>query len=249
MRTRSKPIVTSCDSRSREKDTMSPERLSTSFCSVSRALDPCCLMWTLSPWWLRKFWRLSSWRLAWRDDAGHVVLEVRDLRGDGAGQEHADARDDAKPGEVDDEDGQAAGEHALEQADDRGEDERDHGRDHEDDEDRAGRAGQRPETEQGEREHHELDPAGDDHRRDRRRPLRMRAVVSGQVSVQVLVPVRRVARVGAGPVGSGLAWSTPPPGRGPRRPPGRPPGPPRNPARPRAAVGPLCAVGPIDAYL
>ena len=81
---RSKPIVTSCDSRSREKDTMSPERLRTSFCSVSRALDPCCLMWTWSPWSLRKFWRLSSWRLAWRTMLGTfcskwVICEVTGL--------------------------------------------------------------------------------------------------------------------------------------------------------------------------
>ena len=85
----------------------------------------------------------------------------------------------------------------LEQADDRGEDERDDGRDHEDDQHRAGRAGQGPEAEQGEREHHELDPSGHDHRCDRRRPLRIRAVVPGQVCVAVLVPGRRVARVGA----------------------------------------------------
>ena len=96
MRTRSKPIVTTSESRSREKDTMSPERLSTSFWSVSRALEPCCLMWTLMPWLLRNVWKLSSWRLAWRDDAGHVVLEVRDLRGDGAGQEQADARKESR---------------------------------------------------------------------------------------------------------------------------------------------------------
>ena len=70
MRTKSNPIVTISDSRSREKDTMSLERLSTSFCSVSSADWPCCLMWTLIPWLLRKVWMLSSSRLAWRTISG-----------------------------------------------------------------------------------------------------------------------------------------------------------------------------------
>ena len=161
--------MTICCSRSRENETMSPERLSASFWRVCSAVWPCCWMWTLIPWLSRKFWRFVRSRFAWRTRLRDVVLEMAHLVRDRLGQRHADADDHRDPAQIHRRDRKPARHlDPLEHADKRVEDQRHHGRDHQDQEDGAGGARERPQSEEPQREQHELDPSRDHHRRDRR---------------------------------------------------------------------------------
>ena len=87
----------------------------------------------------------------------------------GSESSDADAADERRSAEVDEQDRQPAREPPRSSTlHERVEDQRDHAGDDQDQQHRAGGARQRPEPEQRERQQHELDPARDDHRRDRR---------------------------------------------------------------------------------
>ena len=101
------------------------------------------------------------------DDRRHLVAERRDLVGDRVGEQHAEADDRQQQDQVDGRDRRTAREvRAPQQRHERVEQQCDQPGDDEHEQHRPGSPRERPGAQQQERQHHELDPARDDHRLD-----------------------------------------------------------------------------------
>ncbi len=123
-----------------------------------------------------------------------VVDEGLHLVGDRVGDEEADPDDDHEEPDEHRQHGEATREvPALEEGDDRIEDQRDQPCDDEKHQNRAGRVRQRPDREQRDRQHGELDPAGD----YGARRLLVRAFARARLVDQLLLFARRRLGLGA----------------------------------------------------
>ena len=113
------------------------------------------------------------------DDVREVVGEPIDLRADRLGQQDSDAGDDREDAQIDGEDAQRTRDpELLQRAHQRVEDQRHRAGGHQDQQDGPSRPGQRPQTEQGERQQDQLDPTRHHHRRHRR-PRLADAILGG----------------------------------------------------------------------
>ena len=168
MSTRSNDVVTTCVSRSRENDTMSLERFWIWRPRVCRAVWPCCWICTLIPAVVEPALEARQVAVRLVDEMRDVALEMADLGADRLRQQHPDSADDRESRQVHEQDREPAREpDPVQQPDDRIQDQRDRAGREQDQQHGAGRPRQRPQSEDGEREHDELDPARNDDRRRR----------------------------------------------------------------------------------
>ena len=154
-------------SASRVNATSSPEPSAMRSPSESTAVWPGVETWTSTPLRSSQSWRSASDSLALVDDVRHLVAERRHLIGDRVGEQYADAGHGQQQDQVDGGHGRPAREvRPPQQCHERVEQERDQPGDDEHQQHRPGGARERPGAEQRERQHDELDPARDHHRRD-----------------------------------------------------------------------------------